>query len=180
MPGYLLDEDSIARLAGMLRAYEQGHLGESGIDLRPEHGTFPVVNYVRCTSATASGGSYPGQLVTYDPATATYTDTQSVRLIDINGGTLANNTRYLARYAGLNSSGDPVYVTDSSSTSGAILTIDVVTSISCVDGVITPVYTTLCLPGAYVCSTTTTTTTSTTTTSTTTSTTTTTTSTMGP
>jgi hypothetical protein len=171
MPGYLLDEDSIARLAGMLRAYEQGSLGDSGLNLQPEYGTAPIVNYVRCTSATATGGSYPGQLVTYDPATATYTDTQSVRLIDINGGTLANNTRYLARYAGLNSSGDPVYITDSSSTSGAILTIDVVTSISCVDGVITPVWTTLCIPGAYVCTTTTTTTTSTTTTTTSTTTT---------
>lgn len=163
MPGYLLDEDSIARLAKMLRDYEQGNLGDLMPAMRAEYGTVPIVNYVRCTG-TATSGTYPGQLVSYDSILATYTDTLAVRLVDINGGTLANNTRYLARYAGRTSGGDPLYITDSSSTSGgAILSIDVVTSISCVDGAITPVWTTICIPGGYVCNTTTTTTSTTTT-----------------
>lgn len=167
MPGYLLDEDSIARLAKMLRDYEQGGLRDLMPEMRSEYGTVPVINYARCTSSTATSGTYPGQLVSYDSILATYTDTLAIRLIDINGGTLTNNTRYLARYAGRTSGGDPLYVTDSSS-GGAILSIDVVTSISCVDGAITPVWTTICIPGGYVCNTTTTTTTAEPTTTTTT------------
>ena len=177
MPGYLLDEDSIARLAKMLRDYEQGTLFAPGQTDRDDAGESPVVHYVRCTSATAVSGLYPGMLLSYDASTGTYSDVSTIKLLEINGSTPTASTRYLARFAGYSSSGDTVYAISSSGGGGAILSIDVVTSISCVDGVITPVWTTLCIPGAYVCTTTTTTTTSTTTTSTTTTTTTTTTST---
>lgn len=160
MPGYLLDEDSIARLAKMLRDYEQGTLFAPGQTDRDDAGESPVVHYVRCTSATAVSGLSPGMLLSYDASTGTYSDVSTIKLLEINGSTPTASTRYLARFAGYSSSGDTVYAISSSG--GAILSIDFVTGITCVDGVITPSYSTVCIPGAYICSTTTTTTTTTT------------------
>ena len=56
--------------------------------------------------------------------------------------------------------------TTGTTTTCSVLSLDYVSAISCVDGTITPVYTTVCIPCAYFCTTTTTTTTSTTTTTT--------------
>ena len=57
--------------------------------------------------------------------------------------------------------------TTGTTTTCSVLTLDYVSAISCVDGTITPVYTTICIPCAYYCTTTTTSTTSSTTTTTT-------------
>ena len=64
--------------------------------------------------------------------------------------------------------------TTATTTTPSIFSLDFITAISCVDGVITPQYSTVCIPGGYVCTTTTTTTAAPTTTTTTTTTT------MGP
>lgn len=156
MAGYLLDEDSIARLAKMLRDYEQGTLFAAGQTDRDDAGESPVVHYVRCTSATPTSGLYPGVLLSYDASTGTYTDVENVKLLEINGSVPKASVRYMGRFAGYSSSGNIIYAISSG---GAIFSIDFVTSISCIDGVITPIFSTVCIPGAYVCSTTTTTTT---------------------
>jgi len=118
------------------------------------------------TSTTATSGYYPGKLMTYVAATDTWTDDVDIKIKDINGG-VPSVQRYLGRYAGINSYGNPVYMIILSGGGGATLSIDVVTSIQCVDGEMLPNWTTLCIPGANICTTTTTSTAAPTTTSTT-------------
>ena len=167
MAGYLLDDQSIARLATLLREYEAGNLGNRDRNVMPRSGpSYPIVHVVRVTSTTATSGYYPGKLMTYVAATDTWTDDVDIKIKDINGG-VPSVQRYLGRYAGINSYGNPVYMIILSGGGGAILSYDYVSSISCVDGTITPNYTTICVPGAYYCTTTTTSTAAPTTTSTT-------------
>jgi hypothetical protein len=193
MPGYLLDEDSIARLAKMLRDYEQGTLFAPGQTDRDDSGESPVVHYVRCTSATPTSGLYPGVLLSYDAGTGVYTDVNTIKLLEINGIVPTANVRYFGRFAGYTGANDTVYAisatppttttttttpaptttttstttttttsttttttstttsTTTTSTTPAPLSIAVVTGITCEDGVITPVYTTICIPGGYIC-----------------------------
>ena len=175
MAGYLLDDQSIARLATLLREYEAGNLGNRDRNVMPRSGpSYPIVHVVRVTSTTPTSGYYPGKLMTYGADTDTWTDDVDIKIKDVNGG-VPIVQRYLGRYAGINSYGNPVYMLDLSGTTGttttcSVLTYDYVSSISCVDGTITPVYTTICVPCAYYCTTTTTTTTSTTSSTTTTTT----------
>jgi len=183
MAGYLLDDQSVARLATLLREYEAGNLTNRSRNGQPITSSgYPTVHVIRVTSTTPSSGLYPGFIMEYESSTDVWVDGLAIKIKDINGSTPAVQ-RYLARYAGTGPSGDAVYMIDlSGSGGGANLSYDYVSSISCVDGTITPQYTTICVPGAYFCTTTTTTTTttSTTTSSTTSSTTTTTTSTAAP
>ena len=185
MAGYLLDDQSVARLATLLRDYEAGNLNNRNRNGQPITSSgYPTVHVIRVTSTTPSSGLYPGYIMEYVAGTDSWTDGLAIKIKDINGSTPAVQ-RYLARYAGTGPSGDAVYMIDlSGSGGGSILSYDYVSSISCVDGTITPQYTTICVPGAYYCTTTTTTTTTTaaptSSTSSTSSTTTTTTSTGGP
>ena len=185
MAGYLLDDQSVARLATLLRDYEAGNLNNRNRNGQPITSSgYPTVHVIRVTSTTPSSGLYPGYIMEYVAGTDSWTDGLAIKIKDINGSTPAVQ-RYLGRYAGTGPSGDAVYMIDlSGSGGGAILSYDYVSSISCVDGTITPQYTTICVPGAYYCTTTTTTTTTTaaptSSTSSTSSTTTTTTSTGGP
>lgn len=165
MAGYLLDDQSVARLATLLRDYEAGNLNNRNRNGQPITSSgYPTVHVIRVTSTTATSGLYPGYIMEYVAGTDSWTDGLAIKIKDINGSTPAVQ-RYLARYAGTGPSGDAVYMIDlSGSGGGSILSYDYVSSISCVDGTITPQYTTICVPGAYYCTTTTTTTTSTTTT----------------
>ena len=185
MAGYLLDDQSVARLATLLREYEAGNLTNRSRNGQPITSSgYPTVHVIRVTSTTPSSGLYPGYIMEYESSTDVWVDGLAIKIKDINGSTPAVQ-RYLGRYAGTGPSDDAVYMIDLSGTTGttttcSVLTYDYVSAISCVDGTITPVYTTVCVPCAYFCTTTTTTTTSTTTSSTTSSTTTPTTSTAAP
>ena len=173
MAGYLLDDQSIARLATLLREYEAGNLANRDRNVMPRSGpSYPIVHVVRVTSTTPTSGYYPGKLLTYVADTDTWTDDVDIKIKDINGG-VPSVQRYLGRYAGINSYGNPVYmvILSGGGGGGAILSIDVVTSLQCVDGEMLPNWTTLCIPGANICTTTTTTTTTSTAAPTTTSTT---------
>ena len=176
MAGYLLDDQSVARLATLLREYEAGNLTNRNRNGQPITSSgYPTVHVIRVTSTTPSSGLYPGYIMEYESSTDVWVDGLAIKIKDINGSTPAVQ-RYLARYAGTGPSGDAVYMIDLSGTTGttttgttttcSVLTYDYVSAISCVDGTITPVYTTVCVPCAYFCTTTTTTTTSTTTTTT--------------
>ena len=164
MAGYLLDDQSVARLATLLREYEAGNLTNRSRNGQPITSSgYPTVHVIRVTSTTPSSGLYPGYIMEYVAGTDSWTDGLAIKIKDINGSTPAVQ-RYLARYAGTGPSGDAVYMIDlSGSGGGSILSYDYVSSISCVDGTITPQYTTICVPGAYFCTTTTTSTTTTTT-----------------
>ena len=176
MAGYLLDDQSVARLATLLRDYEAGNLNNRNRNGQPITSSgYPTVHVIRVTSTTPTSGLYPGYIMEYESSTDVWVDGLAIKIKDINGSTPAVQ-RYLGRYAGTGPSDDAVYMIDLSGTTGttttcSVLTYDYVSSISCVDGTITPVYTTVCVPCAYFCTTTTTTTTSTTTSSTTTTTT---------
>ena len=75
MAGYLLDDQSIARLATLLRDYEAGNLGNRDRNIMPRSGpSYPIVHVVRVTSTTPTSGYYPGKLMTYVAATDTWTD----------------------------------------------------------------------------------------------------------
>lgn len=178
--GYTLGDNDLSRISKMLRSFEAGNLSrrQAGDD---DTGGMPILTVVRVTGAAVSG-LYPAVIDVYDESAGTWSvddaDGVDVKVRELNAGTLTTQ-RYLARYAGVNTSDQVVYLTIAGG--GAVLTYDYVSGISCVDGTITPVYTTICVPGAYYCTTTTTTTTTTAApTSSTSSTTTTTTSTGGP
>ena len=164
MAGYLLDDQSVARLATLLRDYEAGNLTNRNRNGQPITSSgYPTVHVIRVTSTTPSSGLYPGYIMEYVAGTDSWTDGLAIKIKDINGSTPAVQSD-VARYAGTWPSGDAFYMIDlSGSGGGSILSYDYVSSISCVDGTITPQYTTICVPGAYFCTTTTTSTTTTTT-----------------
>ena len=161
MAGYLLDDQSVARLATLLRDYEAGNLNNRSRNGQPITSSgYPTVHVIRVTSTTPTSGLYPGYIMEYESSTDVWVDGLAIKIKDINGSTPAVQ-RYLGRYAGTGPSGDAVYMIDLSGSGGggATLSIDVVTSIQCVDGEMLPNWTTLCIPSATICTTTTTTTT---------------------
>jgi len=166
MAGYLVSDEDLKRLAAVLSDYERGLLNTKTL---PQEfaGQLPIVHVVR-VSGSPTSGTYPGYLQEYNETTATWTDLGSILIREINGAALTTNTKYIGRYAGDVATGS-VYLVIAGGSSCETLTIDFVTSLSCVDGVITPVYSTVCIPCAYICTTTTTTTTAAPTSSTTTS-----------
>lgn len=157
MAGYLVSEDDLKRLSAVLMDYERGAL------TRPKYqeetaGQLPVMHIVKVSGA-ATGADYPGYLQEYNETTAAWTNLGAIVIREVNAATLTTDQRYIGRYAGDVASGAVYLVLAGGGGGGAILSLDFVTSISCVDGVITPVYSTICIPGAYICTTTTTTTT---------------------
>ena len=190
MAGYLIEEDSVRRLAKVVRAYEGGGLDHPYRPPGASYSAPPPVNVVQVTGAQNLDGTWPGVVKFWDNDAKVYTTGDVCLIREINSATLTNGTRYLGRLSGAEAGATStavdilVYLVAVSGTVGAVLSLDFVTSISCVDGVITPVYSTVCIPGAYICTTTTTTTAAPTTTTTTTTTaaptTTTTTTTTGP
>lgn len=160
MAGYLVSDEDLKRLAAVLSDYERGLLNTKSL---PQEfaGQLPIMHVVR-VSGSPTSGTYPGYLQEYNETAATWTDLGSILIREVNGAALASNTKYIGRYAGDIATGSIYLVLASGGGGGAVLSLDFVTSISCVDGVITPVYSTVCIPGAYICTTTTTTTTTTT------------------
>ena len=170
--GYTLGDNDLSRISKMLRSFEAGNLNrrQAGDD---GTGGMPILTVVRVTGAAVSG-LYPAVIDVYDESAGTWSvddaDGVDVKVRELNAGTLTTQ-RYLARYAGVNTSDQVVYLTIAGGGGGgATLSIDVVTSIQCVDGEMLPNWTTLCIPGATICTTTTTTTTTAAPTTTTTST----------
>ena len=169
--GYTLGDNDLSRISKMLRSFEAGNHSrrQAGDD---DTGGMPILAVVRVTGAAVSG-LYPAVIDVYDESAGTWSvddaDGVDVKVRELNAGTLTTQ-RYLARYAGVNTSDQVVYLTIAGGGGGATLSIDVVTSIQCVDGEMLPNWTTLCIPGATICTTTTTTTTTAAPTTTTTST----------
>lgn len=169
--GYTLGDNDLSRISKMLRSFEAGNLNrrQAGDD---STGGMPILTVVRVTGAAVSG-LYPAVIDVYDESAGTWSaddaDGVDVKVRELNAGTLTTQ-RYLARYAGVNDYDQAVYLTIAGGGGGATLSIDVVTSIQCVDGEMLPNWTTLCIPGATICTTTTTTTTTAAPTTTTTST----------
>lgn len=165
MAGYLVDDDIVRRMGRVIRAYETGALGGS---YRVPYGAYsspPPINVVEVTGAQNAAGWWPGLVKFWDHDAQSYTTGDACRIREINNDTLTVGTRYLGRLAGADQGATStavdilLYLVAATGAACETLTLDFVTSISCVDGVITPVYSTVCIPCAYVCTTTTTTTT---------------------
>ena len=180
MQGFLLDSDTIERLAKMLLAFEGGKLGGAAPKSIPLDSTAPILHIVRITTTTKDGqGNYPVKVQFYDAYANTYEDVAGdVSVREITGQNLLAQ-RYIGRLAGYNSYGASIYQVSATGTAGATsttttpayLSVDFITAISCNDGDILPIYTNICIPNAYYCYATTTTSTTSTAAPTTTSTT---------
>lgn len=107
--GYLMDGNSVGRLARLLLDYEHGLLANRGSgDPDFEGSTSPLVHPVRVVSGPV-GGLYAGKLLQYDPIENVYTDFTDIKIRDVNDSPLLAK-RYLGRLAGLNSYEDVVYL----------------------------------------------------------------------
>ena len=107
--GYLMDGNSVGRLARLLLDYEHGLLTNRGSgDPDFEGSTSPLVHPVRVVSGPV-GGLYAGKLLQYDPIDNVYTDFTDIKIRDVNDSPLLAK-RYLGRLAGLNSAEDVVYL----------------------------------------------------------------------
>ena len=107
--GYLMDGNSVGRLARLLLDYEHGLLANRGSgDPDFEGSTSPLVHPVRVVSGPV-GGLYAGKLLQYDPIDNVYTDFTDIKIRDVNDSPLLAK-RYLGRLAGLNSYEDVVYL----------------------------------------------------------------------
>ena len=107
--GYLMDGNSVGRLARLLLDYEHGLLSNRGSgDPDFEGSTSPLVHPVRVVSGPV-GGLYAGKLLQYDPIENVYTDFTDIKIRDVNDSPLLAK-RYLGRLAGLNSAEDVVYL----------------------------------------------------------------------
>jgi len=107
--GYLMDGNSVGRLARLLLDYEHGLLSNRGSgDPDFEGSTSPLVHPVRVVSGPV-GGLYAGKLLQYDPIANVYTDFTDIKIRDVNDSPLLAK-RYLGRLAGLNSYEDVVYL----------------------------------------------------------------------
>jgi hypothetical protein len=113
MPGYLIDDESMGRLARMLIDYEAGQLmpngGIPGGD--QDNGlSGPIVHPVRVTSLTAdANGNYSGKLLQYDASSNTYYDHADIKIRDVNAE-IPEVKRYLGRLAGLTSGDEVLYL----------------------------------------------------------------------
>ena len=107
--GYLMDGNSVGRLARLLLDYEHGLLTNRGSgDPDFEGASGPLVHPVRVVSGPV-GGLYSGKLLQYDPIDNAYTDFTDIKIRDVNDSPLLAK-RYLGRLAGLNSAEDVVYL----------------------------------------------------------------------
>ena len=107
--GYLMDGNSVGRLARLLLDYEHGLLTNRGSgDPDFEGASGPLVHPVRVVSGPV-GGLYAGKLLQYDPIENVYTDFTDIKIRDVNDSPLLAK-RYLGRLAGLNSAEDVVYL----------------------------------------------------------------------
>lgn len=88
-------------------------------DYRVKEPTYPdLLQTIRVTSTSTTGGAYPGKVECYNADTASWIDRETCWLLPANSETLAAS-RYLARLVGY-MSGAPLYVCQSTATTTTI------------------------------------------------------------
>jgi len=121
MPGYMVDAESMARLAKMLLAYESGNLASIGVagGEQESGNSAPIVHPVRVTSSTPDAyGTYPGKLLRYYPGTNTYYDHSNIRIRDVNGE-VPSVKRFLGRLGGYTSGNEVLYLIQITAAAGS-------------------------------------------------------------
>lgn len=108
MAGYTLDQESIARLAQLLRTYEQGGLDPSQ-PAGPDGGMSPAVQVVKVTGVKNAAGWQPGTIQIWNNASKSFTTGIVCHIRTADSSTLPTNTMALGR---LSSTEDnvPVFV----------------------------------------------------------------------
>ena len=104
MPGYSLELETIKRLGKMLKAFEGGGMAPT---LR-EHLTESyevqgvAVRVVRVTGSRQSDGTFPAKLIgrNSEAYNATWSDYETVSVVDLNDQSLVSGKRYLALCVG--------------------------------------------------------------------------------
>jgi hypothetical protein len=147
--GFSLSSESAERLATMLRAFEGGRLAprfgatEDSFISQPGDG----IDFVQVTGTTTPAGDHTGKIVWWDNDNNEWrTDYTEIIIREPDGKTLPNG-KYIGKFmyhkliSGTTTK--DVYVTSS----GPILSIQVVTDITCVSGVLTVTKKTLHIPG---------------------------------
>lgn len=131
MAGYALDEESIGRLARMLRAFESGGLTTSNKphQIHVETPTFSQTVFIQVTGAI-SGSYYPANVVYYSGGT--WTSLGECRAIELNTKALTSGRRYFARYVGPVTISGTAYDLFAAYSPG-----EVVTNITCSSGTLT-------------------------------------------
>lgn len=131
MAGYALDEESIGRLAKMLRAFETGSLSTSSKPPQIPLDT-PTVNSVLVVQVTGaiSGSYYPANVVYYDGGA--WTSLGECRALELNAKALTSGRRYFARYVGGVTISGTAYNLFAAYSPG-----EVVTNITCTSGTLT-------------------------------------------
>ena len=147
--GYALSSESAERLATMLRAFETGRLAEKfGQDdsvfiSQPGDG----LEFVEITGTTTPAGDHNGKIVYWDNTNDEWRSEDTTIIIREPDGKTLPNGKYLGKYMYTKlisgSTYKDVYITSS----GPVLSIQVVTDITCASGVLTVTKKTLHIPG---------------------------------
>ena len=147
--GYALSSESAERLATMLRAFETGRLSDKfGQDdsvfiSQPGDG----LEFVEITGTTTPAGDHNAKIVYWDNTNDEWRSEDTTIIVREPDGKTLPNGKYLGKYMYTKlisgSTTKDVYVTSS----GPILSIQVVTDITCVSGVLTVTKKTLHIPG---------------------------------
>lgn len=104
MPGYSLELETIKRIGKLLKAYEGGGFSPR-LDLdntggNQNHGM--AVRVVQVTGAKQSDGTFPAKLIgrNSEAYNATWSDYETVSVVDLNDQSLVSGKRYLALCVG--------------------------------------------------------------------------------
>lgn len=147
--GYTISSESAERLATMLRAFEGGRLSKKFGSEEDDYVSQPGdgIEFVQVTGTTTPAGDHLAKIVWWDNTNDEWrSDDTEIIVREPDGKTLPNG-KYIGKYMFTRlisgSTTKDVYVTSS----GPILSIQVVTDITCVSGVLTVTKKTLHIPG---------------------------------
>lgn len=164
MSSYALDLESLQRVGRMLNDYEHGGLSVSRHRQGPNDGAgySHAVRVAEVTGSINSDGTYPAKLLgrNSENYSATWSDYETISLLEPNGATLTNGKRYVALcigwYAGSGSgsggstgSAAALWVV-AGAVPSSTLTQSVVTDVTCSGSTLVVTKKTLTIPGGTV------------------------------
>lgn len=157
MPGYSLELETIKRLGKVLKAYEGGGMAPTFRQHLTEQYEVQgvAVRVVQITGSKRSDGTYPAKLLGRNSETysATWSDYETVSVVEPNDELLTNGNRYLALCVGWyegggstngGSSGTPDGLWVATNTSSTILECPHVSGVVCTGGYLAVTYGTKC------------------------------------
>jgi hypothetical protein len=100
MNGYTFDKNGVMQIADTVRRM-RGQYANPKMDSPGEAQYLsPAVQPVRCTSTSATSSRYPGKLLVYDSDAKTYSDGDTIWIVDVNDGPPMDEQRFMGRFCG--------------------------------------------------------------------------------